>query len=93
MCWSSDVVSMACAAAVTAGDVAVVSVNVAEREAVDEPEVAPDLVSVAQATDRSAVRTMSERCEWRTESGRWVGEWLLLRAAEISGLSRQAARG
>ena len=29
MCWSSDVVSITCSAAVTAGDVAVVSVNAA----------------------------------------------------------------
>jgi hypothetical protein len=70
MCWRSDAVSIACAAAATAGEVAVVSVNAAERDEVDEPLVAEDLSpSVAHAATTNAARTAMIRGEKGTVRG------------------------
>jgi hypothetical protein len=61
ICWSSDAVSIACDAAATAGDAAVVSVNaVPVAEGVDESEVVPDF-SVTQPTAATAARTTQLR--------------------------------
>src|SRR5689334_2173424 len=63
MCWSSDAVSMACAAAATAGDVAVVSVKGAELDAgFDESEDAFALgFSVTHPASTRATRRVQLR--------------------------------
>jgi hypothetical protein len=61
MCWSSDAVSIACDAAATAGDVAVVSVNaVLVAVGFAESEVVPDF-SVTQPTAATALSTTQLR--------------------------------
>ena len=61
MCWRSDAVSIACAAAATAGDAAVVSVNGAELEdaGFDESDDASAFgFSVTHPASRTATRKM-----------------------------------
>src|SRR4051812_22958732 len=63
MCWSSDAVSIACAAAATAGNVAVVSVNAAELDVgFDESaDALAPVFSVTHPASRKATRRLQVR--------------------------------
>src|ERR1043166_3413785 len=71
MCCSNEALSIACAAAVAAAALAVVSVNgVEELAAVVAPDVAPDLLSVAHPAAATAASSTQNRRERSTAGPR-----------------------